>query len=174
VKYAFWILLILAAVALPAGGFWLGTRLAEAPGTGQVTHVTTPVETRIIREYEPAVVETVWAGQEPHEVATWAARIDSNDVAVDIDLRYDERANVFDLIRFDARGLRDSVYFERPAAIRPLRFTAGMGVGFRSSNGKPELASADIEAGVLLWEKYRITAWADTRETFGIRLGVNF
>lgn len=181
-------LIIAAALAMAGavvGAYLYGRKMAETHVTEvmerQIT-VSQPRETRIIRERMPAVIETLWVNREQHEIATWATVIDTNRVSVDIGLRYDEKTNVFDLIRFNARGVRDSIYVEKPIYIsvperpKPVAFTAALGVGFATDtqDRNPTLRTAVLDAGVVILGKYRLTGWADTNLTYGIRMGVDW
>jgi hypothetical protein len=149
-------------------------------GIEKQVKVSEPWEARISKKNEPAVIETLWVNREQHEIATWAAVIDTNRVSVDIGLRYDEKGNIFDLIRFNARGVRDSIYVEKPIYIsvperpKPVAFTAALGVGWGKAAGETELQSAVLDAGVVIMGKYRLTGWADTDLRYGIRMGVDF
>jgi hypothetical protein len=151
-------------------------------GIEKQVKVSEPWEARINKKNEPAEIEIKGTGEEAHEIATWAAVIDTNRVTVDIGLRYDEKTNVFDLIRFKARGVRDSIYVEKPIYIsvperpKPVAFTAALGVGFATDtqDRNPTLRTAALDAGVVIIGKYRLTGWADTNLTYGIRIGVDF
>lgn len=182
-KYVFWTVLAIMVAGLVLGTYFL-VKGARPPIVveNRTERVTQPTVTTVIRERMPAVVETLWVNREAHEVATWAAMVDTNRVSVDIALRYDEKTNIFDLIRLRAVGLEDSVYVQKPVRVevpRPRRwlgFTGAVGVGFGADPqaGKPTLQTAVLDAGIVILERYRVTGWADTNLTYGIRMGVDF
>jgi hypothetical protein len=133
-----------------------------------------PAPTTVYITQAPAQVTTEIVDGEPHEIARLDTIVTTPTAVVDLGIQYDESANNFDLIRLYAQP--SAVVAQVPALPRPklLRLTAGLGIGLGSGEHGTELRSADVEAGVLLREQYRLTLWADTRQTFGIRAGVDF
>lgn len=182
-KYVFWTVLCLIVAGLVLGTYFLVTG-KEPPIVveNRTERVTQPTVPTVIRERMPAVVETLWVNQEPHEIATWNAVIDTNRVSLDISVRYDEKTNLFDLIKLRAVGLVDSIYVERPVRVevprkrKALGFTGAVGVGFGTDpeQQQPVLKTAVLDAGIVIMERYRVTGWGDTAGRYGLRFGVDF
>lgn len=182
-KYVFRTALVLLTAGLVTGTYLVvSKRQPEVVVEQRTERITTPKVTTVIRELIPAVVETVWVNREPHEIATWTAVVDTNQVNLDISLRYDEKTNIFDLVKLRAVGIADSVYIEKPVPVevpRPRRwlgFTGAIGVGFgmAAEPERPELQTAVLDAGIVLYERYRVTGWGDTAGRYGLRFGIDF
>lgn len=186
-KYVFWTALLLVAAGLVTGTYYL-SRPRRPVVIEQVTRqVTQPTVTTVIRERMPAVVETLWVQGQPHEIATWAAIIDTNRVHLDMAVRYDSRDKVFDLVKLKAVGLVDSVYVSGPTVVKEverkrklLGVTGALGIGWVKPDPLDEAAdprrpvNAVLDAGVVIKERWRVTGWGDTQGQFGLRLGVDW
>lgn len=181
-KYVFWTALCLLVAGLVTGTYLLSRRQPEVVVEQRTERITAPTVTTVIRERMPAVVETLWVNQEPHEVANWAAILDTNKVSLDIALRYDEKTNIFDLVKLRAVGLADSVFIEKPVRVevprsrRLLGFSGAVGLGFGTDTEtkRPTLQTATLDAGIVIQERWRITGWGDTDGRYGLRLGADW
>ena len=185
-KYVFWTALLLVAAGLVTGTYYL-SRPRKPVVIEQVTRqVTQPTVTTVIRERMPAVVETLWVQGEPHEIATWAAIIDTNRVHLDMVVWYDTHEQVFDLVKLNAVGLVDSVYVSGPAVVKEverkrkfLGVTGALGIGWAKADPLDEGAdprrpvNAVVDAGVVIKESWRLTCCGDSQGQFGMSLGVD-
>jgi hypothetical protein len=177
----FYILITLLAAGALVGVYYLARRPIPPPVITETVNSTTstlPVVTKIIRENLPARIDTVFIDNTMYEMAYHTERIERERAIVDLDIEYDERFNLFD-IRADVTSFNDSIYVEkiiekteyipRP----PIAFTADMGVGFSGlADVDPEYVS--LGAGIKIVDKFRVGVFADTRLTYGLRLGVDF
>jgi hypothetical protein len=176
-KYLFLALAILVIAGLVFGAFYFGRENGGKDISAVERQIINqPAETRIIREHVPAVIETLYVNREAREIATYNAVIDTNQVSVDIGLRYDEASNLFDLIRFHAVPEKKNVIVSTTTNNKPKPFglTGGVSVGFQKKEDGYGLASAGIDCGVVFAGKYSATAGIDTNGTLSVRLGVNF
>jgi len=180
-KYLIPILCVLLIIALCVSMFMLGKTKAEKPSISETTIRTTiPEKTIIIRERIPAKIDTVDIEGHQHEIASYTDIVDTNNVYIKTDIRYDEHSNLFD-VRHDIRALRDSVYVEKitqlpPVVIKPkfIGLTGGITTGFANSENGLALHSSGIDAGIKIKGKYSATLFANTDEVFGLRFGVDF
>ena len=154
-KYAWYIVAVLAVLAVGSAGWWIGHR------SDPQINITTPTETQIVYRSLPAKVVTA---QDGHEIAKLDTTLvsASGQTSVGLGVRYDEKDNLFDL---DAR------IQETPKKPKAISFIADAGVAFSDS-----LMPRNIElgAGVLIREKYSVTLFGRSDKTFGIRCGVRF
>jgi len=187
-KYIFYIILILAVIA----SYVVVYRLARKPvPPAQITtneyteHTTIPVVTKIIEKNIPAVIETLYVDGHNYEVARYSAVIDTNKVTIDLDIKYDEYSNLFD-IRHNITTIRDSVYYEKVTEIireKPVQFVkvaGSIGVGFEkgAGNNQYRVAGGDIALGVKFVNRYSVLPFVAVREDkkplYGLRLGIDF
>lgn len=148
-------------------------------------HTTTPVITKIIQNNVPAEIETLFVDGQNYEIARYHAEIDTNKVNVSLDIKYNERSNVFD-IRHNVTAMRDSVYFEKiiektiKSKPKFIRLSGDIGVGIEEfkSASNINIASGDIALGIKLIDKYSFKPYIHFRENnvplYGVRLGVDF
>lgn len=179
-KIVLWIMAALLLGALLLGAYYLGRRPPINTYT-EVTHehhTVTPVETKIIYRNVPAELETLYVDGHEYIYARHHAVIDTNKVHVEVDIGYDELKKTFD-VSHRVNTQRDSVYVEKIVTItqapkpKLLGLTAALGVGFQASDAlDPTHASFDF--GVKIVDKYRATLFVDTRQTYGLRLGIDF
>ena len=143
--------------------------------------VSEPVVTKIIRQNVPAVIETLIVNSEPHGIASYAETIKKDKTTVDLDIKYDITSNLFD-VNAGIYSIRDSVHIETIKTIektikpRFIGFTSAVGVGFEKddTSGQIGLVSSDFALGVKFVNRYSMSAFVDTRKSFGLRFGVDF
>jgi hypothetical protein len=176
VKIWAYVIIVLAVIALIVGAYYVGKKPVNVTTPPpQITHnsITQPIRTTIIRERMPAEIDTVWVSMEPYEIARYSETIDTNRVYVDLDIKYDEKLNEFD-VRHNIMAMRDSIYVEKTVdkyIEKKQRFLSGVaqiGVGFKEK----QLSTATIDLGVMLGGRYMLSAYGDTDKTIGVRGGV--
>jgi hypothetical protein len=130
-----------------------------------------PVRTTIIRESLPARIDTIYVHDEAQEVASYRDIITEGKATVDLDIKFNKKTDIFS-VKTDISVLTDSVYVEKHVyhKPKPIRPSVALGTGF-SDEG---LNHATLDAGLIFANKYRITAFASTNKTYGVRVGVDF
>ena len=170
-------IIVVVVVALVVGAYFVGKgnkqELVPQNTTTTISN-TLPMRTTIIREHVPARIDTIWIDKDvPYEVASYSEIIDTNKVWIDLNIKYDEHSNEFD-VRHNIFALRDSIYTERlvdrfvqhkPKLIAPA---IGMSAGFREK----ALNNASIDAGIVVRGKYQLGAFVDTDKRYGVRMGM--
>jgi hypothetical protein len=102
-----------------------------------------------------------------NEIATLDTTLTSNDkkVKVDLNVKYDEYANTFDL---------DSVITQYPTQPKTLRFTGAIGIGTDITEPDITKPNIDVSAGIKIVDKYSISAYVNNEKQAGLRFGVDF
>jgi len=179
-KYVFYCLIVLVVIGLVVASYYYGRKPIPVSGeTVNEYRTTLPVQTTIIRERLPAIIDTVYVDNHAYELASYKEVIDTNKVHIELDVKYNEYSNLFD-IRHNISTVRDSIYVERiitkviDKKHKLIGFTGGTSIGFSDSERDIELYSAGIDLGIKLAGKYSASAFIDTKKTFGVRLGVDF
>lgn len=164
-------LALVLAVVLFASGFLISRSIRPASPPSVIHRTTVPVRTTIIREQLPARIDTVYVNGDPQAVASYREVITEGKATVDLDVKFNKSTDMFS-VKTDISVLSDSIYVEKNIYHKPkfLRPTIAIGTGF-SSGGLDYTA---IDAGLIIANKYRITAFASTDQTYGVRLGVDF
>ena len=160
------LLLIILLLILLLSVIWNVVQLKKAkqPDKKAENIPNTITHTQVIYKQVPAVVETLLVNDVPREYATLEAEKDTNDVHLSLKVGYDELDNKFD-VKTDIYSTKQKI---KP---KTVQLTSSLGIGFGSQGLDPDYAVADM--GVKI-KNYRITAFADTKKTYGIRLGVDF
>ena len=154
------IILVIIVILLVVLGLYIykskKTEIQELPAV--IEH------TQIVYKQMPAKVETLVVDNVPREYATYEAEKDTNNVHLSLKIGYDELDNKFD-VKADI--------FSKEKVLEPkkVQFSSSIGIGFKPDDIDPDYAVLD--AGIKI-KNYRITAFADTRKTIGVRLGVDF
>ena len=153
------ILIIIVVLLLVLGWYIYKSKKTETQELPAVIE-----HTQIVYKQVPAKVETLVVNNVPREYATYEAEKDTNNVHLSLKIGYDELDNKFD-VKADI--------FSKEKVLEPkkVQFSSSIGIGFKPDDIDPDYAVLD--AGVKV-KNYRITAFADTRKTIGVRLGVDF
>ncbi|OPZ49128.1 MAG: hypothetical protein BWY95_00306 [Bacteroidetes bacterium ADurb.BinA104] len=171
-KYLPYLLLfIVLAGALVGAGYLLGRNRNFTTSSPVIHRTTLPVRTTIIRESLPARIDTIYVHDEAQEVASYRDTITEGKATVDLDIKFNKKTDIFS-VKTDISVLTDSVYVEKHVyhKPKPIRPSVALGTGF-SDEG---LNHATLDAGLIFANKYRITVFASTNKTYGVRVGVDF
>ena len=180
-KYIFYsvVFLVLLGLLFASYYFYSKSNVAKVESNSYTYSTTTPVVTKIIREYIKADIDTVWINNQSHEVAYYSATIDTNKVSVDLNIKYDELLNVFSL-KANVISMVDSVFVEKETVktvIKKPKFiglTSGISIGVKSMDEKIELSNAGLDVGLKFAGKYSVSGYANTDKQYGLRLGLDF
>jgi len=178
-------LLVIAGLML--GAFYVGHKLAKPVINENTTihehNTMLPIETRIIRENVPAVIDTVGEGEDAYEVAYYSEQIVENDgkVKIGLNIDYNEKTNLFN-VGADINVVRDSIYVEKITTKtieqKPpfVRLTGQVGIGFGKDERENGISvkSSDVAIGVKFVNRYSVLAFVDIDLTYGLRFGVDF
>ena len=133
--------LVLLGLLFASYYFYSKSNVARVESNSYTYSTTTPVVTKIIREYVKADIDTVWINNQSHEVAYYSATIDTNKVSVDLNIKYDELLNVFSL-KTNVISMVDSVCVVKETVktviTKPkfIGLTSGISIGVKSMDEK--------------------------------------
>jgi len=182
VKYIFYVLVALAVICSYLGVYFLASRpapVAQSTSTTRTYQTTIPVKTVIIREQIPARIDTVVVDGHAYDIASYNDTLKKDKTTIGLRVRYNEYSNLFD-VNADVSTVRDSVYSEKNTITviekkqKLIGLTGGISTGFSKSGSSVALKNAGIDAGIKILGRYSATAFANTDNVFGIRLGVDF
>lgn len=188
-KYIFFSLALVVLLGLLFAAYSFGKRSIPPVATENITNntykTTLPVETRIIRESVPAIIETLVVNNEPHGIASYSETIVRDKTTVDLSIKYDISSSLFD-VNANIYSVRDSVYVETTKTIdrvfkpKLLGFTASVGAGldFPSQNEQYNISYGDVSAGLKIAGKYSVQSFVAIQDSkkpvYGLRLGIDF
>lgn len=134
----------------------------EPNTTTDITIRNKPAKIMSIKHYDSETESYV-----NNEIATLDTILTSNDkkVKVDLNLKYDEYANTFDL---------DSVITQYPTKPKTLRFISAIGIGTDITEPDITKPNIDVSAGIKIVDKYSISAYVNNEKQAGLRFGVDF